>query len=372
MMKWEPTGRPTADAVVNDLVECQHAYWRTTKAGPHGVETGGAAMPTGFTWRAIGWRGQLWDRELTGAAFHVSEEANGDWRLENVGQLTGETRCKAVMQTVDIRNGPIEFQVNPTKVPCELGICSAKGQDVNRLIKLDKPNMWHSIRMESKTDTFVIIVNGKSVAVEDYPVGRPPDSSDVVRPYIRVDKGQSVTVRYLKQEISRRFDRSNRLVLPPATYTQAVANGVLLHYYDETRRDSILNCLPESDNLAREGKAVASSNYDARIPQNVFRGVRDQDSWLLDSPSGSFEASWTKPVKGRYLVLIGRLSNHGSDKWQQAGLSLNGRKIATLMKDFSGHGVLVIELGKPVAIRHFRADIPGAEKPGLVGLEIFA
>lgn len=324
-------------------------------------------MPFFLHWRGMGWSGKLWNIEQGRDTFNVDNYANGGWRLDNVAQPTGETRCKAVMETLDIRDGPIEFEVNSTKGLCELGVGSVKGDDANRFIKLELANTWYSIRMESRADKLAFLLNGKNAEVLSN-----GDAPDIFRPYIRVNKGDSVTVRNLKQDIRRRLRRTTNLVLPLATHRQAVANGIVLHYYDATERKSILSRLAPSDNLASEGKASASSYYDARVPQNIFRGVRDQDSWLLDNPSGFLEASWPKPVKGRFVLLLGRLSNPGSDKWQQATLSVNGKKIATLSEDFSGHGVLVIDIGRPVEIEHFRADIPGAEKPGLVGLEIFA
>jgi len=66
------------------------------------------------------------------------------------------------------------------------------------------------------------------------------------------------------------------------------------------------------------------------------------------------------------------MSNPGSDKWKQSALSLNGNKMATLLEDFAGQGVLVIDLGNQAGIADFRAEINGLENPGLAGLEIFA
>ncbi len=127
--------------------------------------------------------------------------------------------------------------------------------------------------------------------------------------------------------------------------------------------------MPPEWNRARGGRAVASSQYADRDPQNVFAGTRTGNSWTLSGPAGWFEARWSPPVRGRYLVLFGRTSTPGADPWGAATMAVNGGKPVPI-PPFSGSHVLVADFGASVSIRALRLAIQGRTYPGLAAIEI--
>jgi hypothetical protein len=105
------------------------------------------------------------------------------------------------------------------------------------------------------------------------------------------------------------------------------------------------------------------------LPQNALKGARTGDSWSLSGPQGWFEATWDSPVRGRYVLLIGRTSTSGADPWGKSLVSINGHWTIEL-KEMSGSHVVVIDLGRPVGVKTLHIDIDGRTYPGLAGLEI--
>jgi hypothetical protein len=127
----------------------------------------------------------------------------------------------------------------------------------------------------------------------------------------------------------------------------------------------------ERDLAAKFGKATASSQFQNRDPNNVFKGNRRSDAWTLGKCPGWFEAKWDPPVRGRTLLLVGRNVPLGNDQWGQATLILNG-SIKLPLSGMCASKVVVVELGTARRLESLRAEIPATGGyPGLGTVEVF-
>lgn len=159
--------------------------------------------------------------------------------------------------------------------------------------------------------------------------------------------------------------------LPKADAVQNLQGGHSLLYYSAANRLAILGALDRARNLASSGKATASSQYANRNPDSILQGNRDGHSWTLNGGSGTLTLDWPTPINGRYVVLINRTSGEGKDPWGGTAITVNGKSIGSLGKDFAGNMVLIIDLGSQGPIKSIHFAIDGSTYPGLAGLEIY-
>ncbi len=125
---------------------------------------------------------------------------------------------------------------------------------------------------------------------------------------------------------------------------------------------------PPGRNVCTEGAASASSQHNENLAENVFVEPRDVPLWIMDTAKGWFEASWSRPVPGRYLLLFTRTTGK-TDSWGTSTLSLNGSRPVPLPR-LDNRQVLIADLGTVTPIRTLRLEIDGQWYPGLAGLEI--
>jgi len=160
--------------------------------------------------------------------------------------------------------------------------------------------------------------------------------------------------------------------LPEPQYKQRCDKNVSLLYYGPASRKEILNYFTIKGNLASHGKAIASSQYSSRSPDNLFLGSRGGDSWTLNSGAGELNISWNPPVEGQNIILINRTSSIGADTWGKTSFSINGKLIGVLEHDFSGNCVLIVKFNQQLKISNLDLKIQGKTYPGLAGIEIHA
>jgi hypothetical protein len=124
--------------------------------------------------------------------------------------------------------------------------------------------------------------------------------------------------------------------------------------------------------LAKKGKATASGVYGPYVPNNVFKGNRQNDAWCLNGPSGWFEATWNTPVAGSTLLFFGRgRPPAGTNKWGPATLLIN-KTIRLEVPGMSARRILLVKLGASSRlIKTIRFDINGSLFPGLATVEIY-
>lgn len=153
---------------------------------------------------------------------------------------------------------------------------------------------------------------------------------------------------------------------------QELTSGEILYYYSPKQHKRILEVFPKRFNIAKIGRAAASSQYGTREPQRILTGNRLGTDWCLNEESGWLEVIWEEPIRGRYLLLDNRrTSPPGKDPWGSASIIVNDNEIARLKEEFAGSYVLLIDLGKRTKIGKFRCEIKGNSYPGMSGLEIY-
>jgi len=126
---------------------------------------------------------------------------------------------------------------------------------------------------------------------------------------------------------------------------------------------------PPAANVGAGGKAYASSHWGGRLPQNVFGGARTGVAWSLNGPQGWFLAKWEPPVHGRYILVIARDGERGTDSWGAATMAVNGNRPVRIDGMSSGK-TMIVDLGLAVPITAVRFTISGTTYPGLAGLEV--
>lgn len=159
--------------------------------------------------------------------------------------------------------------------------------------------------------------------------------------------------------------------LKPFNYKQISSSNGILYYYCLEHCKKTLNLFPMEYNIAKGGKATASSSYGERDAQAILKGNRLGIEWSLNKEKGWYEVNWSVPIKGRYLFLINRKSPPGSDPWGPASIIINGEKKAELEYQFAGSSILLIDFSRKIKIKKLHFDIEGSTYPGLSGLEIY-
>jgi hypothetical protein len=170
-----------------------------------------------------------------------------------------------------------------------------------------------------------------------------------------------------RMAIAKRLDAVDRAVAPPGEGPPTLKILTFAEF------DTLAVQYPrEQDVGAKFGKATASSQYQNRDPNNVFKGNRRSDAWTLGSSPGWFEAKWDPPVRGRTLLLVGRNVPLNNDQWgADASLTLNG-SIKLPLKGMTASRVIIVELGTARRLESLRLDITAnGGHPGLGTVEVF-
>jgi len=155
-----------------------------------------------------------------------------------------------------------------------------------------------------------------------------------------------------------------------ADSTQTTDSGTQLHFFSMANREHALALFLRRSNEASHGTVSASSTYRDADASGVLKGCRKGDVWLCERPTGNIDVTWDPPATGRYVLLINRCSGPGRDSWCESRLLANGEELGRLHYDFSSDCVLVVDIGKDMPLKSFRAEICGTAHPGLAGLEV--
>jgi hypothetical protein len=195
--------------------------------------------------------------------FHIERGIEGSKRLSN----TSTTSSLVALEGLDIRNGAVEFDIQPVNASCEVGLSSASGKDATRYIHVKECGKWNSIRLRWASDGVTIGVNGKFASVQSYSA-----APDMFRPYVLVKPGRTVEVRNIKQHSASlpaapALPPSNEVLLLPSslvgdwliTYSNNVTrvyrignNGEVMYSEDRKVRGGQVKHLPEN----RTGKVT--------------------------------------------------------------------------------------------------------------------
>jgi hypothetical protein len=152
----------------------------------------------------------------------------------------------------------------------------------------------------------------------------------------------------------------------PAAPTAAVSILSIADFNDERAKE-----FPREENLARGGRAAASSTHENMDePFTALGGGRKYETWALKGGSGWFEASWPEPLTARNVLVFNRPGTGDNDHWDVGTVEINGELAATFDR-FSRGQVLVLDLPRPVEIRTIKVWLQGDQNPGLCGLEIY-
>ena len=138
-------------------------------------------------------------------------------------------------------------------------------------------------------------------------------------------------------------------------------------------RTELAATFPPKNNVARAGIATSTSTHPGN--EEVFAtlgGNRKTDTWCIawGDPHPGYMATWTKPVQGRFILIIGRPVQLGTNAWGNCKLQVNWLPLVDVA-DMGGGKILVIELDRVANIRSIKIEFGKSDGlQGMTGLEI--
>lgn len=286
-------------------------------------------------WRAVGWDGRLWAKDLA-REFPITERPEGGWLLAN--QYGDWPASLAVLENWDIRNGPIEIELNVLSGRCRVGVGSAMGKDAH----------WSILDISSGRAvkvTLALLSGRPAAAVDDQAVLVTHFNSvkDITRPYLSLHAAARVEVLSVRQ----------LALTAPLAWADSVPPS------DRPVQDMPAAWRTRGWNDSLWIKDVSADLHVQRQPDNSWRITNNYAQWSssqvilenLDVRKGPVEMA-VRASQER--CTIGIASASGTDAHVEVPIYEVGEWVTIRIGMEGARGVAWVR-GRPEQVRHFRS-----------------